>query len=154
MDAARYMPFWTAVKPEFENLIAAISRAIEAHKWQPIRETYTGGDEELKLSQDWSHPELGNDCLMGVDVVLVDGEINDDQEGLAVRLDIQSNGGAHVMSLVPNNLTDDLYTLDVDELKARVKELHGYVGDIASAMIDGASMYANLERGALSRPQT
>jgi len=128
----RYLTAWKTLLPAIERFIQQVDQAVKACASEQglaveSKAIYTGGDEEMRASMDWTLS--GKEGLVGIDVVLADALVNgENDEGYGLIFDLQSDGGQYILSYTPNNMSPDAFVTDLDQLQQRLDEAEREIG--------------------------
>lgn len=122
MEANLYNQHFQAIKPIATEKFAEITKAF-SEKFPNLSagKISQRGDEEFILSLDFSDD---GEFALGVDITLADGSLDDDEEtGLAIKLEIQGSGGEPLGEYIPENYSDSLYTDEKSVLIHRISSI-------------------------------
>jgi hypothetical protein len=152
MNRQEYERYWSALQPAATDVLSAIAAHVRrATGMEPSGPPALDKGDEIRLGQDWQIP--GDDStVIGIDIVLANADSDsgaDDRlawpassaaaaaaTGLNVMLEVQTARHGSVAGYIPANRTPDVFTLDVDVLRERLRGIADDSTEFAGIVID------------------
>lgn len=150
-DDIAYDMSFLQLKGDMADLVRAVNKAVFAAAGSlGLEPSECERDDCLAVETSWVIPDTPDDQCFDLCVRLIDARVQEDMPErtmeMAIALSVRGDDGGELLQLVPGNLTEGLYTRDIETLRARVNELHGYIPQIAQTLSNAMEAVGQRDR--------